>query len=99
MGSHLRILKLGSLHLSGEIPMALARCTWLQILELHDNKLRGSIPDVLGRCTKLETLMLHGNALSGVVPAIAIAQLSSLRLLTLGGDEAGGNEELSIPRA
>lgn len=94
--SHLRILKLGGTRLSGEIPKALGKCLWLQILELHDNWLRGPIPEAICTCANLETLMLHGNALQGLVPATALARLGSLHMLTLGGDEVGGNDELTI---
>ena len=94
----LRVIKLARMNLAGEIPKVLGKCVWLQVLELQDNWLRGRIPETLCRCTQLYTLALHGNALSGQVPAEGLAKLTSLAMLTLGG-ELGGNDELFISQS
>ena len=94
----LRSIRLSKCKLGGEIPKALHLCAWLQTLELQDNWLRGAIPEALGKCTALETLALHGNALSGEVPCTALACLTRLGMLTLGG-ELGGNDDLTIARS
>ena len=95
----LRSLRLSSLGLEGPLPEALAQCVWLHTLELQDNRLIGEVPEALGSCSRLHTLALHGNRLRGLVPAAALAQLTSLCTLTLGGGGAPGNEGLYITRS
>jgi hypothetical protein len=52
----------------GEIPTALANCTYLNTLKLDDNMLTGEIPKELGQLPRIRTISFSNNQLYGQVP-------------------------------
>ncbi|RDX68425.1 putative inactive leucine-rich repeat receptor-like protein kinase, partial [Mucuna pruriens] len=53
---------------SGEIPVALGNCTYLNVLRLDNNRLSGHIPKELAQLTRIKAISFSNNHLSGPVP-------------------------------
>jgi Leucine-rich repeat (LRR) protein len=75
-------LRLRRNHLTGSLPVELARLPELRVLDLAGNGLAGQIPPGLGALDRLERLNLGRNRLSGGIPS-SFGQLSELRQLAL----------------
>ncbi|AES80456.1 putative protein kinase RLK-Pelle-LRR-Xa family [Medicago truncatula] len=61
-------LDLSSNDFTGEIPVSLANCTYLNSIKLDQNQLTGQIPLEFGGLTRLKTFSVSNNLLSGQVP-------------------------------
>ena len=93
-------LSLGGNRLTGAIPPALGRLTYLLSLELGQgfdsesqtyigNQLSGPIPPQLGKLINLQYLSLQSNRLSGPIPP-ELARLTHLQDLYLGDNQLSG---------
>ncbi|KAF7032318.1 hypothetical protein CFC21_043502 [Triticum aestivum] len=63
-----RLKKVYTLNVVGQIPAELQNLTYLTNLDLAQNYLTGSLPAFLGKLTRLQYLSLVINALTGVLP-------------------------------
>ena len=79
-------LELSSRGLTGRIPPALGRLSYLESLDLSGNRLTGPVPPELADLEHLEHLALSSNALSGPVPA-ELEYLEVLNVLRLSDNE------------
>ncbi|XP_050258432.1 probably inactive leucine-rich repeat receptor-like protein kinase At5g48380 [Quercus robur] len=61
-------LDLSSNQFSGEIPVSLANCTYLNVLKLDHNHLTGQIPQELSLLARLKQFSVSNNMLTGPVP-------------------------------
>ena len=94
----LTCLGLNNNTLTGEIPACLGTLTQLRELWLDQNKLSGPIPEALGEMHSIEFLGLLDNQLSGQVPSAALARLTKLKHLSLGGSIQGGRSDTVPPK-
>lgn len=61
-------LDLSSNDFTGEIPVSLSNCTYLNSLKLDQNQLTGQIPPQFASLTRIKTFSVSNNLLSGPVP-------------------------------
>ncbi|XP_039116940.1 LRR receptor-like serine/threonine-protein kinase RPK2 [Dioscorea cayenensis subsp. rotundata] len=64
----LRVLKLGSNLIRGEVPRSLSKCIYLKILDLSNNRINGSVPNFLNGFPGLRELYLFDNQFGGEIP-------------------------------
>ncbi len=75
--------------LSGRLPAALGRLSYLTLLHLSGNELSGAIPADLGRLSRLQLLVLADNDLGGAIPP-ELDGLTSLSHMSLTGNRLTG---------
>ncbi|XP_027349673.1 probably inactive leucine-rich repeat receptor-like protein kinase At5g48380 [Abrus precatorius] len=61
-------LDLSSNDFTGDIPLSLANCTYLNALKLDQNQLTGQIPAQLSQLPRLKSFIVSNNLLTGQVP-------------------------------
>ncbi|KAL2501060.1 LRR receptor-like serine/threonine-protein kinase FLS2 [Forsythia ovata] len=91
----IKVLRLSSNELDGEIPSNLSECSQLQLLSLSYNKFRGSIPSEIGRIRTLQILYLASNELSGAIPP-ELGNLENLMELDMPDNFLTGSIPASI---
>ncbi|KAJ0963497.1 hypothetical protein J5N97_028619 [Dioscorea zingiberensis] len=82
----LRILKLGSNLIGGEIPLSLSECKDLETLDLSNNQINGSIPNFFNGFPKLRGLYLSYNQFGGEIPNEIGTGCRNLEHLDLAGN-------------
>lgn len=92
----LRVLKLASNLITGEIPISLSRCIHLEILDLSRNRLNGSLPRFLSSFSKLTQLHLSFNVLEKSIPEEIGSGCISLEYLDLSGNSLAGSIPSSL---
>ena len=80
----LRVTRLGLVDrgLTGFIPPAIGRLTWLRWLWLGGNQLSGELPAELGDLAEMRLLSLHTNDFTGEIPA-ELGRLSNMYAMSL----------------
>lgn len=61
-------LDLSNNNFSGQVPVALANCSFLNVLQLHRNRLTGSLPTQLASLNRIKIFRVSNNLLSGPIP-------------------------------
>ncbi|GKZ00398.1 hypothetical protein MPSEU_000992800 [Mayamaea pseudoterrestris] len=89
----LTIIELDDNSLSGSFPDAFYSMTTLKAIDLKENQLTGTISDDIGDLRELMVLQLQDNQFYGALPSNGLAQLSSMLLLTLHGNQFTGSTE------
>ncbi|KAL8499046.1 hypothetical protein ACS0TY_022128 [Phlomoides rotata] len=93
---NLEWIGVGQNNISGAIPASVSSCAHLTVLDLSSNDLSGFVPHSLGNLTRLFFLSLEDNNLrfessaSGVGFFTSLTSLTSLKVLTIGGNPLGG---------
>ncbi|VAH98853.1 unnamed protein product [Triticum turgidum subsp. durum] len=67
---------------TGQIPLGLMSCQYLQAISFSSNSFQGLVPTWLGKLVNLRYLLLGGNELFGPIP-VALSNLTSLYALDL----------------
>ncbi|GJR83336.1 leucine-rich repeat protein [Tanacetum coccineum] len=92
--THLEVLDLSKIWLSGKIPRCLGNLINLKAMVFYSNELSGVIPNFLGNMSySLTWLNLNNNSLRGEL-LISLEKFYDLRVLDLGDNELSG----SIPK-
>ncbi|KAF8413206.1 hypothetical protein HHK36_001182 [Tetracentron sinense] len=86
----LKLINLGSNHLSGKIPSSMGSLFGLQSLHLHKNSFSGDLPPSLQNCTNLQFIDLGDNKYSGNIPNW-MGEKIDLVVLRLQSNEFSGN--------
>ncbi|KAL8503952.1 hypothetical protein ACS0TY_022618 [Phlomoides rotata] len=93
---NLEWISVGLNNISGAIPASVSSCANLTVLDLGNNDLSGFVPHFLGNLTRLFFLGLEFNNLrfessaSTVGFFTSLTSLTSLNVLTIGGNPLGG---------
>ena len=82
-------LDLSRNRLTGTIPSALGRLTYLQYLDLAVNRLAGPLPRSLGDLTEIRELDIGHNGLTGTIPS-SLGNLTNLTKLDLFNNRFSG---------
>lgn len=85
----LKVLKLVSLGLWGQLPSNISRLSSLEILDLSSNFLSGEIPSEISSLTQLQALILDDNMFSGRLPN-GLTLLSILAVLSVKNNSLAG---------
>ncbi|VAH98846.1 unnamed protein product [Triticum turgidum subsp. durum] len=75
---------------TGQIPLGLMSCQYLQIISFSSNSFEGLVPTWLGKLTNLRYLLLGGNNLFGPIP-VTLSNLTSLYALDLSFCKLAGS--------
>lgn len=88
--TNIKILRLQSNKLSGEIPVNIGNISGLTDLRLNGNSLSGSIPNNIGNLSGLTYFSLNNNQLTGDIPS-SISNLTGLKTLNFHSNSLSGS--------
>ncbi|XP_037419442.1 probable LRR receptor-like serine/threonine-protein kinase At3g47570 [Triticum dicoccoides] len=85
----LQEIDIGRNSFTGQIPLSIASCQYLDTLSLFTNSFHDVVPTWLGRLTRLKILTLGGNTLSGPIP-VDISNITGLEVLDISSCKLTG---------
>ncbi|KAM3206778.1 hypothetical protein ACQJBY_062128 [Aegilops geniculata] len=86
----LETISLADNSFTGQIPLGLMSCQYLQAISFSSNSFQGLVPTWLGKLVNLRYLLLGGNELFGPIP-VALSNLTSLYALDLSFCKLAGS--------